>query len=156
MSTVVQSRNTEPKLLVPGLAGFYAATADLSWLLIRVTPAAILFTMHGWVKLNAGITPVIGSMTRYGMYPTSVTAWIVMLNETVGAVCVALGLFTRFFATAIAIEMAVLAFYVHAFWGPAHVRNTFELALTWVAIFLAIALRGGGPYSLDRKLGREL
>ena len=156
MSTQAQTRNAEPKLIIPSLAGFYAAVADLSYLLIRVTPAAILFIMHGWVKMNAGITPVIGSMTRYGLYPTSVTAWIVMLNETVGAVCVALGLFTRFFAAAIAIEMAVLAFYVHAFWGPAHVRNTYELVLTWCAIFVAIALRGGGPYSLDRKLGREL
>jgi hypothetical protein len=26
----------------------------------------------------------------------------------------------------------------------------------WGLICLAIALRGGGPYSLDRKLGREL
>lgn len=156
MSTQAQSRNAEPKLLFPGLAGCYAAISGLPYLLIRIAPAAILFTMHGWVKLNAGITPVIGSMTRYGMYPTSVTAWIVMLNETVGAVCVALGLFTRFFAAAIAIEMGVLALYVHAPWGPAYNRTTYELVLTWGLIFLAIALRGGGPYSLDRKLGREL
>jgi uncharacterized membrane protein YphA (DoxX/SURF4 family) len=30
------------------------------------------------------------------------------------------------------------------------------LAKRWGLIMLAIALRGGGPYSLDRKLGREL
>jgi hypothetical protein len=28
--------------------------------------------------------------------------------------------------------------------------------LLWGLVTLAIALRGGGPYSLDRKLGREL
>jgi len=26
----------------------------------------------------------------------------------------------------------------------------------WGAIIFAIALRGGGPYSLDRKLGRKI
>jgi len=26
----------------------------------------------------------------------------------------------------------------------------------WGLLFFAIALRGGGPYSLDRKIGREL
>jgi uncharacterized membrane protein YphA (DoxX/SURF4 family) len=31
-----------------------------------------------------------------------------------------------------------------------------EYPLFWGLILFAIALRGGGPYSLDRKLGREL
>jgi hypothetical protein len=26
----------------------------------------------------------------------------------------------------------------------------------WSLVMLAIALRGGGPYSIDRRLGREL
>ena len=28
--------------------------------------------------------------------------------------------------------------------------------LSWGLVMLAVALRGGGPYSLDRKVGREL
>jgi putative oxidoreductase len=32
----------------------------------------------------------------------------------------------------------------------------YEYPLMWGLIMLAIALRGGGPYSLDRRLGREL
>ena len=31
-----------------------------------------------------------------------------------------------------------------------------ELSLIWGIVFFAIALRGGGPYSLDRKIGKEL
>lgn len=156
MSTQAQTRNAEPKLIIPSLAGFYAAVADLSYLIIRVTPAAILLIMHGWGKLLAGPTPVINGMARYGLYPTTLMGYIVMTLETVGAICVILGLFTRFFAAALAIEMAVLAFYVHPAWGANPVRLSYELTLTWGLIFFAIALRGGGPYSLDRKLGREL
>jgi putative oxidoreductase len=32
----------------------------------------------------------------------------------------------------------------------------YEYPLMWGLIMLAIALRGGGPYSIDRRLGREL
>ena len=31
-----------------------------------------------------------------------------------------------------------------------------ELFLIWGIVMFAIALRGGGPYSLDRKIGKEL
>ena len=32
----------------------------------------------------------------------------------------------------------------------------YEYPLMWGLVMLAIALRGGGPYSLDRVIGREL
>ena len=35
-------------------------------------------------------------------------------------------------------------------------RGGWEYPLFWGLIILAIGLRGGGPYSLDRKLGWEL
>jgi putative oxidoreductase len=35
-------------------------------------------------------------------------------------------------------------------------RGGWEMPLVWGLVFFAIALRGGGPYSLDRLLGREL
>jgi putative oxidoreductase len=31
-----------------------------------------------------------------------------------------------------------------------------EYPLLWGVVMLAIALHGGGPYSLDRKIGREI
>jgi len=69
-----------------------------------------------------------------------------------------LGLFTRFFAAAIAIEFALITFVAH--WpngfGWTNPRGGWEYPFLWGLIFVAIALRGGGPYSLDRKIGREL
>jgi hypothetical protein len=48
----------EPKLIFPGLAGFYASVSDLWYPMIRIAIGAILFA-HGWNKLNAGAADVI-------------------------------------------------------------------------------------------------
>jgi putative oxidoreductase len=36
------------------------------------------------------------------------------------------------------------------------VRQVYKYILLWGVMTLAIALCGGGPFSLDRKIGREL
>jgi putative oxidoreductase len=91
-------------------------------------------------------------MAQRGIEPSAPAAYLIFFLETVGATCLILGLFTRFFAMAIAIELAVITFYVQ--W-----RNGFgnwEFAFLWGLVVFAIALRGGGPHALDRKLGWEL
>ena len=75
--------------------------------------------------------------------------------ETIGAICIALGLFTRFFAAAAAIHLLVVTF-IHMPQGFGWANRGYEYPLMWGLILFAIALRGGGPYSLDRKIGREL
>jgi putative oxidoreductase len=75
-----------------------------------------------------------------------------MFLETVGAACIIVGLFTRFFAAALAIEMAVITFIYMPPQGWFRMEPTF----IWGVLFLAIALRGGGPYSVDRVIGKEL
>ncbi len=77
---------------------------------------------------------------------------MVVFLETIGALCVILGLGTRFFAAGIAIEMAVIAFVVKMPLGFAQM----EMFVLFGIVFFAIALRGGGPYSLDRLIGKEL
>ena len=147
----MQRASGEPALIFPGLAGFYSATSDLWYPLIRVAAGAILFT-HGWVKLHAGVAAVAGAMTRSGFVPAVGFAYGAIILETVGAVCIVVGLFTRFFAAAIAIEMALIAFMVMMPHGWGRMEYTF----LWGIIFFAIALRGGGPWSVDRLIGKEL
>jgi putative oxidoreductase len=79
----------------------------------------------------------------------------VYINETIGAVCIMLGLFTRLFAASIAIELAVALWIVHYVKGFGASASGYEYVLIWGVIMFAIALRGGGPYSLDRVIGRE-
>jgi putative oxidoreductase len=95
-------------------------------------------------------------MARRGIEPAIAAAYAVFFLETVGAVLIIIGLFTRFFAAALAIEFAVITFVAHWSAGFAAGRGGWEYPLFWGLIFFAIALRGGGPYSLDRKLGWEL
>jgi putative oxidoreductase len=142
---------SEPKLIFPGLAGFYAAVSDLWYPLIRITAGACLL-YHGWGKLMSGATSLTAAMVRNGIPAPGAATYIVMFLETVGAVAIIVGLFTRAFAAAIAIEMSVIAFYVQMPQGFPRM----ELYLMWGIIMFAIALRGGGPYSLDRKIGKEI
>jgi putative oxidoreductase len=145
------TRGGEPKLLFPALAGFYESVWDLWYPMIRVIVGAPLF-WHVWPKLNGGPAAVAASMAKNGFNPGIFFAYSAMLLETVGAACIILGLFTRFFAAALAIEMACISFIVMMPQGYGRMEPT----LIWGVIFFAIALRGGGPYSLDHKIGKEL
>jgi putative oxidoreductase len=168
MSTIASDTRTvlasEPKPIIPPLALVYWHTRDLSWLLVRLTAGGMLL-VHGIMKVmpmaEKGFAATIeafaaGSMARRGIEPALYAAYAVFFIETIGAVMIIFGLFTRFIAAAAAIEFAVIAFVAHWPNGFAAGRGGWEYPLFWGLILFAIALRGGGPYSLDRKLGREL
>jgi putative oxidoreductase len=147
---------TEAKHLIPGLAGFYATTRDLVYTLLRVVIGAILF-MHGWAKVTEiGLAGVSGAMAKSGLEPATAFAIAAMFLETVGAVCIIFGLFTRFFAAALAIEMGIALLAVHYKNGFSASKGGYEYVLLIGVVLLAIAIRGGGPYSADRAIGKEL
>jgi putative oxidoreductase len=149
------AEHREPKLIFPGLAGFYAAVSDLWYPMIRIIVGAILL-VHGWAKIKTGATGIAGYLAKIGIEPSVPFAYVVYINETIGAVCIILGLFTRFFAASIAIELAVALWIVHYAKGFGASAGGYEYVLMWGIIMFAIALRGGGPYSLDRVIGKEL
>jgi len=148
--------NSEPKLIFPGLAGFYASWGDIGYTLVRIVIGYILF-MHGWGKVSgAGVAGITGFMAKQGLEPAVLFAVAAMFLETVGAACIIVGLFTRFFAAALAIEMGIAFLAVHFAHGFAAGKGGFEYVLLLGAVLFAIALRGGGPYSVDRMIGKEL
>src|SRR5579872_207421 len=141
----------EPKLFFPGLAGFYAAVSDLWYPMIRVAAGACLYG-NVWPKLMHGPAAIAGSMAKEGFTPGFFFAYAAIFLESIGATCVAVGLFTRFFAAALAIEMACITFGVMLPQGWGRIEGP----LLFGIVYFAIALRGGGPYSLDRTIGKEL
>ncbi len=146
----------ENKLLFPGLAGFYQSWRDIAYTLIRVVIGYILF-MHGWLKVGTfGLAGVSGFMAKNGLEPAAVFAVAAMFLETVGAICIIIGLFTRFFAAALAIELGIAFLAVHLKAGFAVNKGGFEYILLLGIVMFAIAIRGGGPYSVDRWIGKEL
>ena len=77
-------------------------------------------------------------------------------SKSVGGVCLIIGLFTRFFAAALAIEMAIALLFVHFAKGYAAGTGGYEYVLLIGVALLVLAMRGGGPYSVDRQIGKEL
>jgi putative oxidoreductase len=147
--------HAEPRPVIPALKPLYDAAIPLSWLIVRVAVGWNLF-VHGYNKLMVGPTDAfLKAFTDLGFTPPATFFWGSFLIEMLGGICIILGLFTRFFAAAAAIEM--LCIFI-AYWGNGFgwMKRGYEYVLLWGLISFAIALRGGGPYSLDRKLGREL
>jgi putative oxidoreductase len=142
------------RLLLPGLESFYRQAIPISWLVIRVTIGFVL-VMHGWPKVLPGPSSFALRYVQMGLSPGEVWAWADTLIEVVGGVAIILGLFTRFFAAAVAIQMAIIMM-VYLPNGFAWTNRGYEFVLMWGLVSFAIALRGGGPYSLDRRIGIEL
>ena len=153
-ATTEEVINTQPQLLIPQLQPFYRWAEPFTWLLVRLTVGLMLLP-HGIPKLLEGVEATAAkALTRRGIEAAEPLAVVLILLETVGGLCVALGLFTRFFAAAITIEMAVIAYHhlpKFGWTGPGY-----EYPLMWGLIMLAVAMRGGGPFSIDRRIGKEL
>jgi putative oxidoreductase len=144
------------KLIYPGLAGFYASAGPFAYTACRVV-VGIMFLMHVWGKFNAGAAAVAANvMAKNGLEPALGFAYAAMGLELVGGACLVIGLFTRFFAAALAIEMAIALLFVHLSKGYAAGAGGYEYVLLIGVVCFAIAIRGGGPYSLDRQIGKEL
>jgi putative oxidoreductase len=148
------SKASEPRLIIPALEPFYEKVMPLSWLIVRIAAGSILF-VHGWMKVPRGPASFAGAYEALGFFPGVTWAWCSTIVETSAGICIILGLFTRFFAAAAAIEMAIITI-VYLKNGFSWLGRGYEFTLMWGLICFAIALRGGGPYSLDRKLGIQL
>jgi putative oxidoreductase len=143
----------EPKLLLPQLRPFYDFTGPLAWTIIRVA-CGFMLVMHGYGKVVRGPSAYAKGFADFG-FDNILWVWGGLGIEFVGGIALILGLFTRFFAAAAAIEMLFIVF-IYIPNGFSWLARGYEFALFWGLICFAIALRGGGPYSLDRKLGTEL
>jgi putative oxidoreductase len=147
---------SDTKLIFPGLAGFYASWGDITFTLMRIVVGA-MFLMHVSVKYKIGAAAVAANiMAKNGLEPALAFAYVTIAIETVAGLCLVVGLFTRFFAAAAAIEIAIALWFVHFAKGYAAGGGGYEYVLLIGAVLFAIAIRGGGPYSVDRWIGKEL
>jgi len=157
MSTATfANKSAEPKPLFPALGRYYGFTADLAYLIVRVT-AGLMLLPHGWSKLvGPGVAGVSAMISRYGIPEAHPLAFLIMWLETFGGVLIAIGLFTRPVAALLLAEFLVII--VAAHWSRGYFAGAggIEFPLMWALLLLAVLLRGGGPWSIDRKLGREV
>jgi putative oxidoreductase len=144
------------RLIIPALGPLYEKFEPFTWPLVRVT-AGLMLVPHGWGKLftEGGVGNLAGGMAKMGLEPAYPLALYIALLELAGGLMLALGLFTRLIATLVVGFMAVAAFFVH--WGNGFlwINKGYEYPLFWGLVCIALAIRGGGPMSLDAKMGRE-
>ena len=143
------------KLIFPGLAGLYASLGPYSYAFMRFATGAVLVP-HGVQKiLFASPEGFSHNIAGKGLPAALLLAYLTFFTESVSAVCVALGLFTRIAALMMWIEMLVIITNFNWQYGYFWTNKGIEYALLWLALCTAIFFRGGGRYSLDRLIGKE-
>lgn len=120
--------------------------SEQTFFLLRLV-AGLMFTIHGAQKLFGAF----GGQVMTGV-PLMLAAGII---EFAGGLMIALGLFGDVAAFISSGEMAVAYFMAHAKDGWNPIVNHGESAVLYCFLFLFIAARGTGPYSLDRGFRRR-
>lgn len=123
--------------------------------------AGIIFAAHGSQKLFAwfggyGLDGTGQWMDSIGLGPGYVMALLAGSAEFFGGLLLILGLFTRPTSVVLAITMLVAIVKVHLVNGLFMANNGYEFALALLAISVALAIHGGGKYSLDQMISRKL
>jgi putative oxidoreductase len=133
----------------------YGSCSDYAELLLPVVAGLILPLLHGLPKIgilgSGSPAGVAGGLEKAGYVPGLFWAYVIILAEIVGGAFLALGLFTRLAAAVLIIEFVNVVHVDYAARGVAGARYSFVLLI----IYIFFATRGAGPYSLDRKMGRE-
>jgi putative oxidoreductase len=148
MTEVASSR-----LIVPRLAGVYRLFAPYTELLIRLV-AGLSFVPHGYPKL---LNPAASAQffADNGFQPAMLWAVVVGCTEVFGGLSLAAGLFTR--VVCVPILIFLLAAIAHH-WpnGFPWIEEGFEYPLFWAVVVFHFLINGGGRYSADAMIGREV
>ena len=102
-----------------------------------------VFLLHGIAKFEHGIGATSQMLSGIGVPFASIFAIILITIETVGAVCVLLGILTRAWAAVMAVEMVVAILAVKL----PH-RGNFELEALLLAGAVTLVALGDGPLSV--------
>ncbi len=143
-----------PRLLIPALGGLYRTLAPITEALVRVAAGAFLVA-HGYPKLFVNPAANAAFLARAGFEPGMFWNIVLGLTETVGGLCLAVGFLTRLVSVPILIFLLTAITYHWQFGFYWNARGI-EYPLFWAIVVLHFLIRGGGPWSVDRKLGREI
>ena len=153
----VQNTPTQP--LIPALQTLTNLLTPLGEPLVRVA-TGLLLVPHGAQKLFGWFggygVEATGQFfaTQLGL-PASL-ALVTGLIEFFGGLMLAAGLLTRPVAALVFGLMAVATLQVHLSLGFFWTSGGFEYPLFWGLTALSFVIRGGGRYSLDALIGREI
>lgn len=144
----------ESRLLIPALGGLYRKLAPVTETLVRLC-AGLSLAAHGYPKLFGATAANAAFFEQAGFHPALFWTILTGLTEFGGGLCLALGLLTRLAAIP-ALVFLVVAIKFHAVNGFYWNNLGFEYPLFWALVVLHFLVRGGGRFSLDRLIGREI
>lgn len=130
------------------------ASEDFGKFLLRAT-LAILILFHGVAKLMNGVGFIGGMVAKFGLPPE--VAYLVYVGEVIAPLLVLFGVWARFGALVIAINMVVAVVLVHMGDLTSLTKNggwALELQAMFLVSALAVALLGAGRYSVGGLGGR--
>jgi putative oxidoreductase len=119
-------------------------------LLARFTPYlyALLRIVAGLLFAQHGVQKLFGWLGGSGPVPMFSQFWVAGVVETFGGLAIALGAFTSPVAFVASGQMAVAYFQAHLPRGFWPIQNGGELSVLFCFLFLYIASRGSGKWSL--------
>jgi putative oxidoreductase len=123
---------------------------QFTYFLLRIV-AGFLFIQFGGVKLFGWFGGMPGGGTA--AFPSQI--WIGSVLEVFGGLLIMLGLFTRPVAFILSGEMAVAYFQFHQPGGMWPAQNQGTPAVLYCFIYLYMAARGGGDWSVDGFIKRK-
>lgn len=131
----------------------FKSNAGYAALVLRV-PIGIVLAAHGAQKLfgwfgGYGLEGTGQWMASIGLEPGYLMALLAGSAEFFGGIALALGLLTRPAAIVNAFAMLIAIFSVHFDNGLFMSNNGYEYALTLFVATLALAIQGGGKFSVD-------
>ena len=137
----------------PVLSDSFDRLAPLALPALRVTIGIILMA-HGYGKFNAaffgdGIGGLSGFIASKGLPAPELLAWLTIVTEFGGGICIFFGLFTRLFAAMATIMMLVV---VLVFKDVGVFKGGYEYELLIAVCCLVFAVRGAEGCSIDAKL----
>jgi putative oxidoreductase len=145
----------QPRLVIPALANVYRAVAPITEPLIRVIAGASL-AIHGFPILFGNTAAAARFLESVGFENALLWAYVVGIVEFVCGLCLAIGFLTRLVAVPIIGFLLVAIVTYHWQFGFAWENRGVEYPLFWVIVVFHFLVRGGGPYSVDAWIGREV
>lgn len=144
----------ESRLLIPALGGIYRTIAPVTEVMIRVC-AGLSLAAHGFPKLFGATAANVAFFEQAGFHPALFWTILTGCTEFFGGLFLALGLLTRLVAAPVLVFLLVAVSF-HSANGFYWSNLGFEYPLFWAIVVFHFLVRGGGRWSLDALIGREV
>jgi putative oxidoreductase len=148
-----------PRLFIPALGRIYDGLWDFAQAVLRIALGAILIP-HGMQKLfgafgGMGLEKNAALFDKLGYTPGVFWGTLVGCTELIAGTLLVIGLLTRPAAFAVVVFMINAVYFTSKTGGFFWTKVGSEYSILILVVALFVLIRGAGPWSVDRRIGRE-